>query len=204
MTAAVPEPPGQPELRASHADRDAVVDLLREAAGEGRLELDELEERVERALRARTYGELAPLTADLPGRHAPGPLAASSGEPLVLRGGMHGQERAGDWTVPARIVARGGLGGVRLDFTRTRCTPPEITIEVHGEMAGVVIVVPETWAVDAAGVDPGMGGLKDRTTPGRRPGTPLVRLVGSGGMAGVRVRHPNLVERRRLQKNPPA
>jgi hypothetical protein len=54
-------------LRASDADRDAVVDRLREAAGEGRLEPDELEQRVDVALRARTYGELAELLADLPG-----------------------------------------------------------------------------------------------------------------------------------------
>lgn len=53
-------------LRASDADRDAVTERLREAAGEGRLEPDELEERVDRALRARTYGELACLVADLP------------------------------------------------------------------------------------------------------------------------------------------
>src|ERR671914_2833317 len=53
-------------LRASDADRDAVVDRLREAAGEGRLEPDELEQRVDGALRARTYGHLAELLADLP------------------------------------------------------------------------------------------------------------------------------------------
>jgi hypothetical protein len=53
-------------LRASDADRDAVVDRLRVAAGEGRLEPDELEQRVDSALRARTYGELAELLADLP------------------------------------------------------------------------------------------------------------------------------------------
>jgi Flp pilus assembly protein TadB len=53
-------------LRASDADRDAVVDRLREAAGEGRLEADELEQRVDGALRARTYGDLAELLADLP------------------------------------------------------------------------------------------------------------------------------------------
>jgi Domain of unknown function (DUF1707) len=55
-------------LRASDADREAVTDRLRQAAGEGRLEPEELEERVEAALRARTYGELSPLVADLPGR----------------------------------------------------------------------------------------------------------------------------------------
>jgi Domain of unknown function (DUF1707) len=54
-------------LRASDADRDAVTERLREAAGEGRLEPDELEQRVDSALRARTYGELARLVADLPG-----------------------------------------------------------------------------------------------------------------------------------------
>jgi|ERR687892_635285 Flp pilus assembly protein TadB len=53
-------------LRASDADRDAVTERLREAAGEGRLEPDELEQRVDGALRARTYGELARLVADLP------------------------------------------------------------------------------------------------------------------------------------------
>jgi hypothetical protein len=55
-------------LRASDADRDAVTDRLREAAGEGRLEPEELEQRVDAALRARTYGELAQLVVDLPRR----------------------------------------------------------------------------------------------------------------------------------------
>jgi hypothetical protein len=54
-------------LRASDADRDAVIGRLRDAAGEGRLEPDELEQRVGGALRARTYGDLAGLLVDLPG-----------------------------------------------------------------------------------------------------------------------------------------
>lgn len=57
---------GHELLRASDADRDAVIDRLREAAGEGRLESDELEQRVDGALRARTYGELEEFLADLP------------------------------------------------------------------------------------------------------------------------------------------
>jgi hypothetical protein len=55
-------------LRASDADRDAVAERLRHAAVEGRLEPDELEGRLEAALRARTYGELDGLLTDLPGR----------------------------------------------------------------------------------------------------------------------------------------
>ncbi len=54
------------ELRASDADRERVAELLRTAAGEGRLGSDELEERLERAFGARTEAELEPLTADLP------------------------------------------------------------------------------------------------------------------------------------------
>jgi hypothetical protein len=55
-------------LRASDADRDTVTDRLRKAAGEGRLEPEELEQRVDAALRARTYGELERLVVDLPRR----------------------------------------------------------------------------------------------------------------------------------------
>jgi hypothetical protein len=53
-------------MRASHEDRDRTVDVLRVAAGDGRLTLEELDERLEAALSARTVGELAVLTADLP------------------------------------------------------------------------------------------------------------------------------------------
>lgn len=53
------------QLRASHEDRDAVIEVLRVAAGDGRLTAEELDERLEIAFNARTYGELAKLTVDL-------------------------------------------------------------------------------------------------------------------------------------------
>jgi len=65
------------ELRASHADRDQVVELLRVAAGDGRLSAEELDDRLERALTARTYAELAALTLDLP--PTPGTAVMPSG-----------------------------------------------------------------------------------------------------------------------------
>lgn len=55
-----------PSVRASHADRNLAVDILRIAAGDGRITVAELEERLESALTARTLGELAAVTADLP------------------------------------------------------------------------------------------------------------------------------------------
>jgi Flp pilus assembly protein TadB len=54
-------------IRASDADREHVAERLRKAAAEGRLLAEELEQRLAAALRARTYGELNPLVADLPG-----------------------------------------------------------------------------------------------------------------------------------------
>ena len=189
-------PPG--ELRASHAEREAVVERLRDAAAEGRLDLDELDARLEKALKAKTHAELSALTADLPA-----PPAPESRPPLVLNGGVHGASRGpGRWEVPERIVARGGVGGVKIDFSRAECRLPEVHVEAYGEAAGVTIVIPEGWAADATGMDPGIGGFKDKTTPDRLPGTPLVRLSGSGGMAGVVLRHPNRWERRKLNRNP--
>ncbi|PJE95305.1 hypothetical protein CUT44_23675 [Streptomyces carminius] len=186
------------ELRASHDDREAVVEQLRDAAAEGRIDLDELDSRLERALTSKTYAELAALTADLPRADPP-----ESRPPLVLKGGLHGTSRGpGRWEVPGRVIAHGGLGGVKIDFTRAECRLPEIAVEAYGEAAGVTIVVPDGWAVDTGGMDSGIGGLRDKTTPDRLPGTPLIRLTGSGGMAGVVVRHPNRWERRKLQSNP--
>jgi hypothetical protein len=195
MTADVPGSARQGNMRVSHEDRDAVAEQLREAAAEGRLDLDELDARLDKALTAKTYDDLAPLTADLP---PPDP-----GQPLILKGGLHGAQRTGRWQVPARITANGGLGGVKLDFTRAECQLREVEIEVNGQQAGVVIVIPNGWAADSTGVDPSIGGLKDKTTDDRLPGTPLIRLVGTGGMAGVVVRHPNSWERRKLRRNPP-
>jgi len=55
-------------LRASDADRDAVAERLRQATVEGRLDPDELEQRLHTALRARTYGDLNRLLGDLPAK----------------------------------------------------------------------------------------------------------------------------------------
>ncbi|MER5930979.1 DUF1707 domain-containing protein [Streptomyces sp. NPDC002054] len=202
MTAQTPEPSPRPapsgELRASHDDREAVVEQLRDAAAEGRIDFDELDSRLEQALTSKTHAELAVLTDDLPRLNSP-----ESQPPLVLKGGMYGVTRGpGRWEVPGHVIAHGGLGGVQLDFTRVECRLTEVAVEAYGETSGVTIVIPDAWAADASGMDPSVGGLKDKTTPDRLPGTPLIRLTGSGGAGGVVIRHPNRRERRKLQSNP--
>jgi Domain of unknown function (DUF1707) len=125
-------PDDLPGLRASYADRDHVVEALRVAAGDGRLSAEELEARLESALSARTLGELAELTADLPA--AP---AATGKDVLVIN--QHGGRyvREGRWPVPARIELRTQLCRVTLDFTRAVITSNVLRIEtdmVHGKL----------------------------------------------------------------------
>jgi len=58
--------PGDPRIRASDADRDRVASLLREHHAAGRLTAEEFHERMDRALEAKTLGELDELMTDLP------------------------------------------------------------------------------------------------------------------------------------------
>jgi hypothetical protein len=86
----------EPALRASHADRDRTVEVLRDAAGDGRLSASELDERVEAALTARTGSELAALTADLPaapGRQAKELVRIDQRFGEVTRTGRHAGSR---------------------------------------------------------------------------------------------------------------
>ncbi len=69
--------PGRGRLRASHADREQVVDVLKAAFVQDRLTKDEFDDRVGQALASRTYADLAALTADLPAQ--PDPVAAALG-----------------------------------------------------------------------------------------------------------------------------
>jgi hypothetical protein len=62
--------PGPGRLRASDADRDRVIDTLKTAFAQGRLTRDELDLRTGWALAARTYAELAAITADIPARRS--------------------------------------------------------------------------------------------------------------------------------------
>ncbi|MFG1841265.1 DUF1707 SHOCT-like domain-containing protein [Micromonospora sp. NPDC049175] len=73
---------GRDEMRAADADREVVADRLRVALGEGRLDLHEYDERVQRAYAARTYAELEALLTDLP------PVAPAQMSGLAMAGGQ--------------------------------------------------------------------------------------------------------------------
>ena len=140
-------------LRASHEDRDRVIDLLRVAAGDGRLTAEELDERLEVAFSARTYGELAALTSDLPvdGRTITPvqpnlPSAPKDVVRLECRSGN--VSRVGRWVVPRKIEARVTSGSIKLDFTKAMIAHRLIDIAADVRSGNLTIITKPGIAVD--------------------------------------------------------
>ncbi|WP_062999648.1 DUF1707 domain-containing protein [Nocardia mikamii] len=76
---------GNEHVRASDADREKIVERLRSAMDEGRLNLAEFDDRVQQVYAARTYGELSPILSDLPAvRERPDAARAGRVPPWVL------------------------------------------------------------------------------------------------------------------------
>lgn len=142
--------PSSGELRASHADRDSVVEQLRVAAGDGRLTPEELDQRLEVALTARTYAELAALTADLPEAGRAAAVAPAQAKDLV-RFDQRGSSttRSGRWVVPASIEARVVGGNVTLDFTQAVITYPTLLLDAEVRGGNLILVVRPGITVDA-------------------------------------------------------
>ena len=137
------------ELRASHEDRDRVVELLRVSAGDGRLTADELDERLELAMTARTYGELANLVADLPadGSVASAPVPRAKDVVRIDTGSGH-TVRNGRWIVPQRIEARVRSGHVKLDFTDAVITRPSLQLDAEVRSGHVILITKPGIVVD--------------------------------------------------------
>ena len=179
--AAVPD--DRPDLRASHADRDRVVDALRVAAGDGRLSAEELDTRLESALSARTLGELAGLTADLP-------IAPAVGKDVLVveqHGGRY--VRDGRWQVPARIELRTRECRVTLDFTHAVITSDVLRIEtdmVHGKLS---IVSSPGIVIDTDGLNLTYSKLKLRSRNAAADPRLRIELVG-------KLLHAKVIEQR--------
>ncbi|MGH3203888.1 MAG: DUF1707 SHOCT-like domain-containing protein [Streptosporangiaceae bacterium] len=155
------DPSSSPALRASDADRDRVIDVLRAAVADGRLDPAEFDERLDAALAARTLDALTPLTADLIA--APGsrgaltlPLAGAPAEPaseLVTIREKHGAvRRDGRWTLPHRLAVRTAWCHVLLDLTSAVRSGPELIIELNVRGGNLDLVLAPGMVVDANGL----------------------------------------------------
>jgi hypothetical protein len=161
------ETPAPAELRASHSDRDHVVEALRVAAGDGRLTAEELDERLEAALTARTYSELAVLTADLPALGSqPGSAALPEPKDLVrIDCGSGTASRDGQWVVPQRMEVRVTSGAVKLDLTRAIITSPTLVIDAEVRSGTLTLITRPGIVVDTDDVAVRSGTVKTRPQP---------------------------------------
>jgi hypothetical protein len=142
--------PREPVIRASHADRDRTAELLRVAAGDGRLTPEELDERLEAALTAKTLSELAVLTTDLPAMPGrPGDVAPPQAKDLVRFASKGGNViRNGQWVVPASIEAKVTGGNVKLDLTAAVITLPTLTVDADLRGGNLILVTRPGIIVD--------------------------------------------------------
>jgi Domain of unknown function (DUF1707) len=212
----VPAPSGEPpDLRASDAEREQTAETLRQAMGEGRLTVDELEDRLRSAYSAPTVRELERLVADVTvtpgaGRRSVAPAGSSS---LTVREGpggdrwvvsiMSGHDRKGRWRIAERCTVLNIMGGSDIDLNDVELSDAVTQLNVYSVMGGGEVRVPEGVSVEVSNVAI-MGGndvkLGDEPVP---PGGPVIRirLVSiMGGCGVIRGRKLSKEERRRQKE----
>jgi hypothetical protein len=196
---AVPEPH---EMRASNADRERIAKILHDAMAEGRLTVNELEERLDQVYAAKTVGELVPLTRDLPVSNALAPIPNTALAPTPDRVGgrgtssvaiaiMAGAQRRGPWTVPPTFTAFAMMGGIEIDLTEARFEDAETTIQAFAIMGGIEITVPDDITVHVTGIG-FMGAFDDNARVNGPPGGPVVKITGFGFWGGIEVKRPKV------------
>jgi Domain of unknown function (DUF1707) len=159
------------DLRASHADREQATEQLKVAFVQGRLDKDEFDARVGQALTARTYTELAAVTAGLPAA----PTAAQPPEPAGVQG-------------EARVLRPGAvLAAATAIYAGTWLLAFFLPRTSEGDpMAGANLVVAATFAYSVMlvfAVGRILTGWQDRRSAGQLPGGPG---PGPGGQASQR------------------
>lgn len=194
-------------MRISNDDRERVARVLNDAMAEGRLTVNELEERLDKVYAAKTFGDLEPLLRDLPIGHQashltlPPPSAGTAPVPVPTNriGGrgtssgavaiMSGTGRKGVWTVPPTFTSFALMGGIEIDLSQARFEEAETTIQAFAFMGGIEIRVPDDVAVQVNGIG-FMGAFDDKI--GRQeqppPGAPVVRITGLAIWGGVDVK----------------
>jgi hypothetical protein len=201
-----PNRPNHLDLRAADSDRERVAQALHTAMAEGRLTVGELDERLQAVYAAKTFGDLVPLTADLPAHTA---QVAPAAAPLPSRiGGMPGSsssialmsgfERKGDWVVPATHTAIAVMGGGKLDLIDAGFAQAETTIYAFAFMGGIEVIVPDDVTVRVEGFG-FMGGFDDKASGEAGPGAPVLHVKGVAFMGGVEVKRPRKRRKDRRQ-----
>jgi Domain of unknown function (DUF1707)/Cell wall-active antibiotics response 4TMS YvqF len=195
-------------LRVSDAERDATVRTLGDHAAVGRLTLDELEERAGQALTAKTRGELAALTSDLPQQAAQDPAIPRARKPVRwMVAIMGGSQRRGRFRAVGSVNSVSIMGGDEIDLREAEIEGGELTLNLFALMGGATVYVPDSVELEVSGFSL-MGGnteLGSQRSP--RPGAPVIHMRTWNLMGGATIyrlppqaRGLSLKEARRLAK----
>ncbi len=199
-------------MRASDAERERIAEVLREAVAEGRLDMEEFDERLGAAYAARTHGQLEPLVRDLPvpGSAAPAPPAPADRTGWAERIGgtptskwavaiMGGFQRKGTWTVPRAFTAFAVMGGGEIDLREARFEGRDVVIRCFALMGGVQIIVPPDLETHVSGIGL-MGGFDHTGSADGDPTGPRVTVTGLALFGGVSVERKLRKEEHRRMK----
>lgn len=167
-----------PSTLASDSERDAVLQRLRDAFVEGRLNDTEFDERMRAALYARTHGDLQTLLTDLPA--SPNPTAAA--RPAASRAGRFAialkssVRRAGRWHVPEHYTTVVYKGRGELDLRAAELSAPVTTIVAAAYKSRIEILVSPGVVVQMTGFGVTHGAV-DMSTP-VPPDAPVLTIRG--------------------------
>jgi hypothetical protein len=174
----------EPTQRAGDDDRERTVDRLREASVAGRLDLEELAERTERAQLARTRDELAELTADL----AVAPERAPAAERQRHKVAFSAHRRRGRWHPAAAAHYSNVCGTIELDLRHAVLPGPEIELHIRSWFGTTTILVPPGVEVELTGG--GFGATCNVELEGEPgPNAPVVRIHRRGPFGTLNVRN---------------
>lgn len=197
------------EVRVSDAERDVVLKVLGDNAAEGRLTLDELEQRSGKALAARTRGDLAELTGDLPeaGTVPAAPTAQRRTPVRWMVAIMGGSSRRGRFRAVGSLNSLNIMGGDTIDLREAEIEGGQLTLNAYSLMGGPTIYVPDSVELDVGGISIMGGNTEVGSGTAARPGAPMIQIRAYNLMGGATIyrlppeaRGLSLKEARRLAK----
>ncbi|MEU8512025.1 DUF1707 domain-containing protein [Kitasatospora sp. NPDC048722] len=173
--------PQEPSPLAGESDRDTAVQRLQEAYAEGHITHEEMDERLDRVLVARTRGDLAQALGSLP-PEKPGTSATI--------GALSGRiVRRGPWRVPRTLRVESAFGRVHLDLSKAVIEHPVIDIVLGLGTGRAKITVPRDAVVDLDGLKSGWKDTVYRPPRNASGGGPTIRFTGAMGYGRLRIRH---------------
>ena len=187
----VSPPPDPSGVRISDFDRERAIERLHQALAEGRITVEELEERVAAVYAARYAAELRSPLAELPGDDVvalPATVAPLDAEPVVLRVGAAGIKRSGDWSVPPRLRVKSRIGPVVLDFCDAAIPHSVVEIELLLGTGSAKLLVPDGATVNVDGLVATMGSIKSSVASQAGKEAPHFVVRGRARFGSVTVR----------------